>query len=156
MAINFAKERIKFEKDQERLRKEYAKAGMNEDQIKAMYEFDLNQFNRNIAYGRWTQPLMSEDGDEDIEEGKCPLLKKFLDNISVTSEPSMTEHFWWLDEIDDDELIESLKKLSEAELELLDLVVFQEYSQLEIGIMQHKSQASVSQRINTIRKKLKK
>ena len=57
MGLNFALLRKKFNEEQEKLRKEYEKVGMSTEQIQEMYEYDLHQFNRDIAYLRHTQCL---------------------------------------------------------------------------------------------------
>lgn len=55
MEWNNGKERKKFEKQQARLREEYRKAGMTEEQIKAMYEYDLSVFRKNRIEAIHTQ-----------------------------------------------------------------------------------------------------
>ena len=65
-----------FEKEQEKLRKEYLAAGMTEVQIDELYEYDKKQLSRDIAYQRWTQPLVSEDTDFE-DDSQNALLKKF-------------------------------------------------------------------------------
>ena len=135
MAINFAKEYKKFEEKQRELRMSYLKAGMTEEQIRAMYEFDRIQMNRDLAYRRRTQPLHMEDDDFDPDEEK---------------------QFWWLNELEDDVLYESLMKLSYEDLMLIDMIAFQEQTQAQISVKLKVSQASISQRLKTIRKNLKK
>ncbi|MFR7618633.1 MAG: hypothetical protein ACLUZX_12160 [Subdoligranulum sp.] len=49
MGINFAYARKKFSEAQQKLRKEYKAAGMTDEQILEMYEYDLHQFNRDLA-----------------------------------------------------------------------------------------------------------
>jgi len=153
MAINFAHERKKFREEQERLRRKYEALGMTKEQIREMYEFDLHQFNRDIAYSRHTQELVPESGLE--SEDMNPLLQKFADELTVMQEPDEERDLWWIDEIDDEVLLESLLKLSEADLLLIDKLVFQEQTQTEISVELNVSQSSVSQRIKTIRKKIK-
>jgi DNA-directed RNA polymerase specialized sigma subunit len=154
MAINFGLERKKFMEAQKKLRKEYEDAGMTMEQILAMYEYDLKQFNRDIAYYRHSQQLTS-DAEDDEEGGRTPLLVKFPESLSVTQKPTKSDKFWWLDEIEDMVLLRRLMLLSTEDLELIDMLAFQEHTQLEISIELKKSQSSVSQRINTIRKKIK-
>lgn len=126
---------------------------MTKEQIREMYEFDLHQFNRDIAYSRHTQELVPESGLE--SEDMNPLLQKFADELTVMQEPDEERDLWWIDEIDDEVLLESLLKLSEADLLLIDKLVFQEQTQTEISVEFNVSQSSVSQRIKTIRKKIK-
>ena len=154
MAINFALERKRFREEQERLRRKYEALGMTKEQIREMYEFDLHQFNRDIAYSRHTQQLIPESGLE--MEDMNSLLHKFEDELTVTQEPDETRPLWWLDEIEDEALLESLLQLSEEDLLLIDRIAFREQTQTEISIELKVTQPSVSQRIRTIRKKIKK
>ena len=153
MAINFAHERKKFREEQERLRRKYEASGMTKEQTREMYEFDLHQFNRDIAYSRHTQELVPESGLE--SEDMNPLLQKFADELTTMQEPDEERDLWWIDEIDDEVLLESLLELSDADLLLIDKLVFQEQTQTEISVELNVSQSSVSQRIKTIRKKIK-
>ncbi len=155
MAINFAKEYKKFEEKQRELRRDYLKAGMTEEQIRAMYEFDRIQMNRDLAYRRRTQPLHMEDDDFDPDEQNT-LLKDYDDRFSVSMEPDKEKQFWWLNELEDDVLYESLLKLSYEDLMLIDMIAFQEQTQAQISVQLKVSQSSISQRLKTIRKKMKK
>ena len=83
MGINFASARKKFSEDQKKLRKEYEAAGMTPEQILALYEYDLHQFNRDIAFYRHTQRLTILEEPDMEEEGQNPLLNKFPEQLSV-------------------------------------------------------------------------
>lgn len=143
-----------FEKEQEKLRKEYRAAGMTEVQIDELYEYDKKQLSRDIAYQRWTQPLVSEDTDFE-DDSQNALLKKFSDVFCIDMEPDQSVYLWWFDEIEDKNLLNKLLKLSVEDLELLDQLAFQELTQKEICSRTKKTQSSISQRIKTIRKKLR-
>ena len=156
MGINFALARKKFNQTQEKLRKQYKEAGMTEKEIDAMYQLDLHQFNRDIAYQRHTQCLDVLAEPEMNEEGYSPLLCCFADQLTVYQQPSEKNKYWWLDEIEDEALLERLLMLPVEDLELIDQLAFQGLSQTEIGLQMSKSQSSISQRISTIRKRLKK
>ena len=157
MGINNGYEWKKFQKEQEKLKKQYEEAGMTQEQIQAMYEFDLHQFKRDLAYARHTQPLLSgTNSDFDEEEGKNILLSAYPERFSVEQKSSEERKYWWLDEIGDEELWNNLKRLSEDELDLIDLFVFQELTQEEIGRILNKSQSAVAQNLKNLRKKLKK
>ena len=81
MGINFAYARKKFSEAQQKLRKEYKAAGMTDEQILEMYEYDLHQFNRDLAYQRHTQRLGILEEPDMEEEGHKPLLHKFIDAL---------------------------------------------------------------------------
>ena len=68
----------------------------------------------------------------------------------------MDDDLWWLDEIEDEELIKRLLLLTAEELELISKLAFGDYSQQEIAEKADKTQAAISQKLKTIRKKLRK
>ena len=156
MGINFAYERKKFSETQQKLRKEYKAAGMTEEQILEMYEYDLHQFNRDIAYQRHTQRLGVLEEPDMEEEGHNPLLHKFIDVLAVCQQSTEDVKLWWFDEIEDPKLIKSLMRLTADELDLIDMLAFGGYSQREISEKNGKSPTAICLRLKTIRKKLRK
>jgi len=121
MAINFARRYNEFYKQQRQQAKEYRKAGMSEEGIFAMFLFDLQQLNRDLAYERHTQPLDNFEGDFDTEE-QNPLLVKFFDALTVNMDEDEFESDWWLDNLENVPLSLAVKKLSEDQRALLSLV----------------------------------
>lgn len=93
MGINFAYARKKFSEAQQKLRKEYKAAGMTDEQILEMYEYDLHQFNRDLAYQRHTQRLGILEEPDMEEEGHNPLLHKFIDALTVYQQPTEDAKF---------------------------------------------------------------
>ena len=57
MGFNYGLEKKKFDGEWERLRREYAAAGMDEAAIEAMHEFDWQIFKRERTYCRHTQQV---------------------------------------------------------------------------------------------------
>ena len=156
MGINFAYERKKFSEAQQKLRKEYKAAGMTEEQILKMYEYDLYQFNRDIAYQRHTQRLGVLEEPDMEEEGHNPLLHKFIDALAVCQQSTENVKLWWFDEIEDPKLIKSLMRLTADELDLIDMLAFGGYSQREISEKTGKSPTAICLKLKTIRNKLRK
>lgn len=156
MGINFAYERKKFSETQQKLRKEYKAARMTDEQILEMYEYDLHQFNRDLAYQCHTQRLGILEEPDMEEEGHNPLLHKFIDALTVYQQPTGAAKLWWLDEIEDADLIKSLMRLTDDELDLIDMLAFGSYSQREISERTGKSPTAICLKLKTIRKKIKK
>ena len=156
MGINFAYARKKFSEAQQKLRKEYKAAGMTDEQILEMYEYDLHQFNRDLAYQRHTQRLGILEEPDMEEEGHNPLLHKFIDALAVCQQPTENAKLWWFDEIEDPKLIKSLMRLTADELDLIDMLAFGGYSQREISEKTGKSPTAICLKLKTIRKKLRK
>ena len=90
------------------------------------------------------------------EEGHNPLLHKFIDALTVYQQPTEDAKLWWLDEIEDADLIKSLMRLTDDELDLIDMLAFGSYSQSEISERAGKSPTAICLKLKTIRKKLRK
>ena len=152
MAWNNGLERMKFEAEQARLAAEYRAAGMTEEQIQQMYEFDLEVFNSNRRFAEHTQQF-PESPFEDGDEGQSPLYEKFPEALTVTMElPTGNSRYAWLDEIEHAQLAKALKELSTEDIELITLYVFEDYTQEKIGARFGISQRAAGKRIAKIRK----
>ena len=66
MGWNNAYETKKFEAKQKKQAEEYRALGMTEEQIKEMYEFDLEQLKSERRYRMHTQPLQVEEFEEKL------------------------------------------------------------------------------------------
>ena len=157
MCWNDGYERRKFEARQKKQAEEYRALGMTEEQIKAMYEFDLEQYKSDRRYYSHTQSFVPDDFDEDEDDDeKLSIFDKFKDVLTTSIEESGNKsRYWWFEEIDNPDLVRNIKSLSTEQLELLTLVVIDGYGQAEIAELIKVSQSAISQRIATIRKILK-
>ena len=157
MSWNDGYERKMFAKRQKKQAEEYRALGMTEEQIQAMYEFDLEQFKSERRHRMHTQPLQVEEFEEtDADESDNTLLNEFFDELTCTIETSGDKsRYWWVEEIDNPVLIRNIKNLSIEQLELLTLVVIDNYGQAEIAKLMKVSQSAISQRLATIKKILK-
>ena len=106
MAYNYAREKRKFDAEWKRKALWYRKEGMSEEDIEAMHSFDLAQFNRDRAYESRRRPLETACG-----------------SCYVQAPEADTGRYSWIDEVSDPQLAERLHMLSEADLELLTLMV---------------------------------
>ena len=133
MEWNNGKERAKFEKEQAKLREQYLAAGMTEDQMRQLYEYDLVWHKSCRREARHTQSLdFVVDGDGEVRKDN-PLYKKFSDKLTVEDKHSETTRFGWVEEIEDRRLYEAVKKLSADDLELLTQTLFEGVSQTQIA-----------------------
>ena len=135
MSWNNGYEKKNFEARQKRQAEEYRALGMTEDQIQAMYEFDLEQFKSERRHRMHTQPLQVEEFEEnDADESDNTLLNEFFDELTCTIETSGDKsRYWWVEEIDDSETVKKIKSLSERDLEILTLMVIGELTHEEIA-----------------------
>ena len=133
MSWNNGYERRKFEAEQKKLAEEYRALGMSEEKIQAMYEFDLAQFNSKRRYYTHTQEFSTSDFEEgESDDSESTLLHKFFDELTVTIEyGSYSSRYWWIEEIEDEELAGRVRKLTAEEIEMLTLVAFEGYSQVD-------------------------
>ena len=151
MEWNDGMKRSKFEKEQAKLRKEYLAAGMTEEQIKEMYEFDLQEYRRSRIEAMHTQELEFDSEDFDDKETDNPLFKKYLEAISVTMDYSDSSRFGWIEAIENSKLASALKALPDDDLELLTKLVIDEMNQPEIAISMGVSQQAISKKIIKIK-----
>lgn len=151
MAFNFSTAYKKYEQQEAQRRAYYAKLGMAQSDIEAICAFDKKQFLSDCRYQRRMQSLTTEDefGDE-----RSPLLVRFADVLTVYQTPSMTERFWWVDEVETPELVQRIKKLTVDELELITLYVFDGMTYQEIADKLGVSKMAISKRMKKIVKKL--
>lgn len=135
MSWNNGYETKKFEARQKKQAEEYRALGMTEEQIQAMYEFDLEQFKSERRNRMHTQQFTSSDFDEGEEDdSESTLFDKFFDELTCTIDTSGDKsRYWWIEEIDDPETVRKIKSLSESDLEVLTLMVIDELKNKEIA-----------------------
>ena len=133
MCWNDGYERRKFEARQKKQAEEYRALGMTEEQIKEMYEFDLEQYKSDRRYHMHTQPFTSSDFDDgEDDDSESTLLNKFFDELTLTIDRNSEQsRYWWIEEIEDEELAYRVKCLSSDEIEMLTLLAFDGYTQAE-------------------------
>lgn len=152
MPWNNGYERALFEKEQKRLAEEYRAAGMTEEDIHIMYLFDLDTFNNNRRHREHTQQF-PENVFGDVDEGTSPLNDKFLIEMSTTLEQSeYKERYWWIEDIDNPELSRKIKELSEEDIRLITLLVYEKYTQKEVAELLGITQGAVSMRYTKLKK----
>lgn len=155
MEFNNGNERRKLNKKWERLRVQYQQAGMSEDAIQAMYDFDLGVLNSERFYVANTLAIVG-DGDDSTGR-KSSDFKQYEKAIAVTDTYHETRtRFAWVGEIKDKRLQEGLEKLSDEELRLITLYFRDEYSTVELSKVYGIAQQNISKRILKITKFLKK
>ena len=156
MSFNKGYELKKFEAHWEKLRIEYAAAGMTEDVIQKMYDYDRQQFNAERAHLERTQEL-STDTFECSEDENSPLMKRYREVTTVTDTYHETNSgFAWIGEIENERLLSALENLSEDDLKLLTLYVYEGYNESEISKVFNVSQPAIHKRIMKIAIFLKK
>lgn len=157
MSWNNRSERAKFEAIQKKHYEEYLKQGMTEDQIKEMYEFDLEQFNSDRRYYMHAQSVFPEDFDDnDDNEDKLSIFEKFRDVLTVSIENSSEfSRYWWIEEIDNPILAANIKELTPDDLELLTKYIVDGVKQTDLSVYYGITQKNICKKISRIMNFLK-
>ena len=156
MAFNKGYELKKFEAHWEKLCIEYATAGMTEDAIQKMYDYDRQQFNSERTFIERTQEFTAP-AYESSEEEASPLMLRYQEAITTTDTYHETKSkFAWIGEIENERLLSALENLSEDDLKLLTLYVYEGYNESEISKAFNVSQPAIHKRIMKIAIFLKK
>ena len=154
MNFNNGNERRKLNAKWEHLRVQYREAGMSKEAIQAMYEFDLGVLNSERAYDANTVAVC--DGDDDKDARKAADFKQYEAAITVTDTYHETKsRFGWIGEIENERLLSALEKLSEDDLKLLTLYVYEGYSTVELSKAYGIAHQNISKRIIRITNFLK-
>lgn len=156
MKWNNGKERKKFEAEQARLREQYIAASMTEEQIQAMYDYDLSVLNGNRREAIHNQRLdIQAFDDEDTDDGQNPLLEKFADKLTVEIDRNAVNRYSWMDEISDEKIVRAVKHLSIEDIEFITLLVFDGYTQDEVAAKLGIHKSNISRRFTKIKNFLK-
>ena len=110
MSFNKGYELKKFEAHWGKLRIEYAAAGMTEDAIQKMYDYDRQQFNSERTFIERTQKFTAP-AYESSEEEASPLMLRYQEVITTKDTYHETKSkFAWIGEIEDEHLLSALEK----------------------------------------------
>ena len=138
------------------MRIEYAAAGMTEEAIQKMYDYDRLQFNSERTFIERTQEFTAP-AYESSEEEASPLMLRYQDAITVTDTYHETKsRFAWIGEIENERLLSALENLSEDDLKLLTFYAYEGYTVTEISKVLGVSQPTISIKIKRITNFLKK
>ena len=155
MGFNYGLEKKNFDSQWAVTRKQYENAGMSSEAIQAMYDYDWSVFNATRAYQNHTQEIAAPSFEQS-EESYSPLMNKYQEAISVTDHYCETNsRFAWIGEIEDENLLSALEKLSDEDLELLTLYIYEGYSTVELSKAYGIAHQNISKRIIKITNFLK-
>ena len=150
MSFNKGYELKKFEAHWEKLRIEYAAAGMTEDTIQKMYDYDRQQFNSERTFIERTQEFTAP-AYESSEEEASPLMLRYQEAITTKDTYHETKSkFAWIGEIENERLLSALENLSDSDLELITLYAYEGYDTVEISKAFGKTKQNISKKIQRI------
>ena len=150
MSFNKGYELKKFEAHWEKLRIEYAAAGMTEDTIQKMYDYDRQQFNSERTFIERTQEFTAP-AYEGSEEEASPLMLRYQEVTTTTDTYHETKSkFAWIGEIENERLLSALENLSDSDLELITLYAYEGYDTIEISKAFGTTKQNISKKIQRI------
>ena len=156
MGFNYGLEKKNFDRQWAIMRKQYEDAGMSIEVIQAMYEYDWSVFNATRSYQNHTQEIAAPSFEQG-EEAYPPLMNKYQEAISVTEHYCETKsRFTWIGEIENEHLLSALERLSDDDLEILTLYIYEGYSTVELSKVYGIAHQNISKRIIKITNFLKK
>ena len=155
MRFNYATEKLKFDREQEKLAEQYREAGMSEVAIRKMYEFDYEQFKKQRVFCKHNQYLETKDTEKAFKENdRHGLLFKFLYEFSTEMSFTNDDRFSWIEDIDNEKLYEVLHNMNENDLDLLTMLVIEGYGVVEVARLKDVSHQAISKRWKKIQKNL--
>ena len=147
MGFNYGLEKKNFDSQWAVTRKQYENAGMRNEAIQAMYDYDWSVFNANRSYQNHTQEIAAPSFEQS-EESYSPLMNKYQEAISVTDHYCETNsRFAWVGKIEDEQLLSALESLSELDLKILTLYVYAGYTESEIASALESKRITIHKRI---------
>lgn len=156
MGFNYAKEKMRFESEWEKLQEKYVSAGMTPEAIESMRTYDWSMFLSRRNYENHTQPLPDTYFSGESEDERTTLFRKFASLTATFGEEDFPGRYKWIDSIDSIDLSFKLKSLSIGDLELLTLYAIDGRTQAEIASLLGRDQSVISRKIKRIKKFLKK
>ena len=155
MGFNYGLEKKNFDSQWAMTRKQYEDAGMSNEAIQAMYDFDWSVFNANRSYQNHTQE-MAAPSFEQSEESYSPLMNKYQEAVSVTDTYHETKsRFAWIGEIENEQLLTALETLKTEDLEIITMYAYEGYDITEISKVYGVSRPTISIKIKRITKFLR-
>ena len=155
MGFNYGLEKKNFDSQWAVTRKQYEDAGMSNEAIQAMYDYDWSVFNANRSYQNHTQE-MAAPSFEQSEESYSPLMNKYQEAVSVTDTYRETKsRFAWIGEIEDERLLSALENLKDEDLEIITMYAYEGYDITEISKVYGVSRPTISIKIKRIANFLK-
>ena len=151
MGFNYGLEKKNFDSQWAVTRKQYEDAGMKEDAIQKMYEYDLAVFNDDRAHHRYDVEIPSADDSENRND-----YVEYVRATTVTDTYHETKtRFAWVGEIENIRLQSALEALSEDDLILVSMYVYEGYDTVEISKAFGTTKQNISKKINRISKFIK-
>ena len=139
MRYNHRKAEIIFEREWSKEKERFIAAGMTDEQINSIYEYERKVFNSERRY--YENTVSIEDDD-------------LISRIRQTETVLISGRLFWLDEISSD-ACKRLIMLPSEHIEAFTMYIYDGYTQKQISSFLQKSQSSISRWIDKITEILK-
>ena len=152
MTFNYASEKRKFDKAWEKMARTYAEAGMTQEAIQEIYEYDWDVFKAARIEALHTQEFaIPESTEEDMSECESPLFERFQNCLSSRYD-TLGNHsrFLWIAELENPCLTIGIPLLTDEDKEILTLYVIEGYTEHEIAQRMGTYQVKVCRRLQRI------
>lgn len=132
------------------------KQGMSKEKIEKLFAEDYKAFKKDRCFYQHVQPLEVPTDDDDEAELRNPLFQKFFDEMTFLSEPDQEQKFWWMDEIENEQIYRAICRMSLRRKMLIQLIVYEGYDQKTAAEILGISQPAVHKNMQQIFEELKK
>lgn len=163
MKYNYGAEKKRFEKNWNKTYEEYLNAGMAEESIKKMREYDWEMFKQERQWRMHNVYLESlyqcKDNEyREAESDYSPFLSQYFDQMtySLSDEIGRDGFLGWIKTIEDERLYEAVVALTEEQKMVLSMRIENEMTLREISEEYGISINSVYDRMGVIFRKIKK
>lgn len=158
MRFNYQKEITEFEKRQEELRRIYREAGMAEESIGAMYDYDREELRRERVFRMHNRSFDfdADYGDGMFAERTGGAYREYMDQLTCTDRYLTGSLHDLMQDIDDPDLVKALLTLTGCQRRILEMLVLDGMSQRDVAEALGVGASTVCRQVGRIRKKLKK
>lgn len=133
MKFNYQSEKLKYLKRWERLKREYKEAGMNENEINEMMDYDWKVFKKERIFCLHNQYMNGVEASEENRNGECSMLVlRYPEKLSYEEE-FMEGPEYWIDNLDTEWIIETAKGLSDEQQTIIRMIVYEGYRISELA-----------------------
>lgn len=152
MPYNHQSEYNRFLAEWEKTFEFYVSGGMDLNEIWLMFIYDTERFNRERKFCEHTISLPELEDNED--ENAAALYRDYSNLTYEFKDTTFEDRYSWIEEIENPLLMTKLKALSNQDVELITMFVFEEYSHLEISRILGCSRNNITKKLARIKKYL--
>ena len=155
MGFIYYEEKAKFDKEHEIMRVEYKAAGMSDEDINQIFEWDKKLFREERCYRCHNLDLERDWEEKEESAYENPFQSKFPEAFTAEDRYCINDFIEWDQPIDQMAIQKVLNKLTKYQMRIFKLYVLKNMSQAEIAEYLGISPSAVHHQMERIRKKFK-